>query len=470
MEADTADTRPQAQALPEQLAPGVRRLRPDDHFMILSETDAAPMHIGALIWLEAPPAAGRAGVFERLAAHIEARLPLTPLLVELRQSPEGYDSDVWVDLADLDRSRWLTRVSDPLDEAGVLSFIARRVMQRLDLEQAPFHVDILDGVTDGRVAIYLRAHHAVTDGVGFQTILGLLSDETPPFRGRRDPGALPAPDAWRAMAEARFEAETPLRIEKRARQEAALAKLKSGELAPRAVTPALKLSGPTSTERAYATLSLPLARIKALAQAFGGTINDVFLAVAAAALRRYLLEIDDLPPTPLVINSARSYRRPEHGDFGNRIVALHPHLATTLADPVERLRAIQAAMADERARTAYDEAMLDAPEKPFGARDRREKFASRTSGGGQVLPGNVTLSNVPGPPGERSMAGLRVLGNYPAPLLGSGGRFFNITSRRNGEMLDMGLMADPTKIADVDRMRRYVVEALEEYEALKPGA
>ena len=82
-----------------KLAQGVLRLRPDDHFMVLSETDAAPMHIGALIWLEPPPAAERAGVVERLAAHIEQRLPQTPLLVELREAPEGYDSDVWVDLA-----------------------------------------------------------------------------------------------------------------------------------------------------------------------------------------------------------------------------------------------------------------------------------------------------------------------------------------------------------------------------------
>ena len=37
-----------------------------------------------------------------------------------------------------------------------------------------------------------------------------------------------------------------------------------------------------------------------------------------------------------MINSARSYRRPEHGEFGNRIVALHPHLATHLADPLAR--------------------------------------------------------------------------------------------------------------------------------------
>ena len=65
------------------------------------------------------------------------------------------------------------------------------------------------------------------------------------------------------------------------------------------------MSGPTSNERAFATL----------------------------------IAIDDLPKTPVVINSARSYRQNDHAPFGNRIVALHPHLATHLADPIARLRA-----------------------------------------------------------------------------------------------------------------------------------
>ena len=203
-----------------------------------------------------------------------------------------------------------------------------------------------------------------------------------------------------------------------------------------------------------------------VSKALGVTINDLFLALASMALRRYLIEIDDLPEGPIVVNSARSYRRPEHGDFDNRLVALHPHLATDIADPIERLAAIQAAMADERGRTAYDEALLDAPEKPFGARDRRAKFAARTVGGAAVLPGNVTLSNVPDPGGERSFAGFRQLANYPTPLLASG-RFLNITSRRNGDRLDLGVMADLTKIVDLEGLVGFLPEALAQYEA--PG-
>jgi hypothetical protein len=205
--------------------------------------------------------------------------------------------------------------------------------------------------------------------------------------------------------------------------------------------------------------------MKSLGAALGGTVNDIFLAIASTALRRFLIGIDDLPDTPIVVNSARSYRRPEHGLFGNRIVAQHPHLATHLADPLARLRAIQESMALERIRFPLDEAMLGADEKPYGARDRRLKFAARAADGRALLPGNITLSNVPGPPERLRYAGYAQIANYPVPILGNG-RFLNITSRRNGDMLDMGVMADPTKIGNVGVIVEYLADALSEYGAL----
>jgi diacylglycerol O-acyltransferase len=449
------------------LGPGVRRLRPDDHFMILVDTDATPMHIGALQYLEAPRGE-RAGLADRIRRQIAERLGHTPLMAVLRQSPDGYDSDVWLDVAEVDLDYHVQVNSDPLDEAGVRAFIAERAMERLDLALPPFRVVVLDNLEDDRAAVFLRVHHSVTDGVGFQTILGQLSDETAPFGGVRHAGRLPSPEAWRAAADGRFAAEEPLRQAKRAQIDEALAVLKSGDLPPRAKTPVLKLSGPTSTQRAYATLWLPLERVRAVGKALGGTVNDIFLALGSAAIRRRLIELDDLPDDPIVLNSARSYRRPEHGDFGNRIGSIHPHLATHLADPLARLRAIQQSMAEERARSLIEEKLLDAPEKPYGARDRRARFADRTSGGAAVLPGNVTLSNVPGPADDRWFAGLRQLANYPTPMLGNG-RFLNITLRRNGPNLDVGVMADPTKLPDVERLGPYLAEALSEYEALAKG-
>ena len=450
---------------PQILAPGVRRLRPADHFMILSETDASPMHVGALILLDVP-ADRQADFAPAIRRQFADRLPATPLLVRLHQSPGGYDSDVWADIAraDLDTLVSVEPHDGAWSEAELYAAVAALNTRRLDLSGPPFSAHLFERLADGGSAIYLKMHHSVADGIGFQSVLGLLSDAAPPVTARFADARLPEPEKWRAKAEARFAAEEALRAEQSARRKEALAALGAFKN-DRAQTPELKLSGPTSDQRRYATISLPVARVKAVGQALGGTVNDIFLTLASSALRQYLVEIDDLPDTPLVVNSARSYRRDEHGPFGNRIVALHPHLATNLADPLDRLRAIQASMAREMQRTVHDEALLDAAEKPFGARDRRAAFAERLAGGKRLLPGNLTLSNVPGPAEARSYAGFRQRHNYPVPIIGSG-RFLNITSRRSGGNLDMGVIADAEKIIDVGRIAALFTAALDELEVL----
>ncbi|WP_283418728.1 wax ester/triacylglycerol synthase domain-containing protein [Sphingopyxis sp. Geo48] len=448
-----------------QLAPGVRRLRPDDHFMILSETDASPMHVGALIILDVPLDAqeGLAAVLRRQLAD---RLPATPLLVRLHEAPDGYDSDVWADIARADLEMLVA--VEPHDgawsEAELYDAVASLNMRRLDLSGPPFAAHVFEQLAAGGSAIYLKVHHSVADGIGFQAILGLLSDAAPPATARFADARLPEPEKWCQRAEARFATEADLRAGQAARRKEALAALEAFK-DDREPTPELKMSGPTSDRRRYTTISMPLARVKAAGAKLDATVNDIFLTLASTALRNYLIEIDDLPATPLVVNSARSYRRDAHGTFGNRIVALHPHLATHLPDPVERLRAIQASMASEMQRTGHDEALLDAAEKPFGARDRRAAFAERMAGGKRLLPGNLTLSNVPGPAEARSYAGFRQLHNYPVPIIGSG-RFLNITSRRSGDNLDMGVIADAAKIADVGRIAALFTAALDELESL----
>lgn len=446
------------------LAPGVTRLRPDDHFMILSETDASPMHVGALLLLEVPEAE-KPELLERLRSQLFERLPATPLLARLVQAPEGYDSDVWVALAAADMTHHVVEETTSTPDMGALyARVAVLNLHRLDLTRPPFMAHLFGGLPGDRAALYLKVHHSVADGIGFQELLRLLSDAAPPQPRRSADAVLPEPEAWRAEAEARFAAQAQTRAAQSAARKQALAAIEAfkGE---RAATPVLKLSGPTSARRSYTAISLPLEPFRGAAKALDATVNDLFLACAATALRDYLIAIDDLPAAPLVVNSARSYRRPEHGRFGNRIVAQHPHLATDLAGPLERLRAIQASMASEMRRTMHDEVLLDALEKPFGARDRRAAFAERTASGGRVLPGNVTLSNVPGPAGERRVAGYRQIHNFPVPIIGSG-RFLNITSRRSGDNLDMGVIADPEKITDTARIAHLFGQAVQGYARL----
>ena len=69
-----------------------------------------------------------------------------------------------------------------------------------------------------------------------------------------------------------------------------------------AATPAPRTSfnDRITPHRRFAFGSLSLDDVKEIKKVFGVTVNDVILALCAAALRRYLEERHELPPDPLV--------------------------------------------------------------------------------------------------------------------------------------------------------------------------
>ena len=460
----------------------MRPVRPADDFMIVAESDDAPMHIGSLQFYDVP-AAEQAGFHARVRAHLERRLPATPLLCVRHPAPLRFDSDVWLDLAACDLDDHVTEVNPgaTMTRQDAYRFVERAVMERLDPQKPPFRIFVMPRLVDasGRAdgsAVFMKVSHGFVDGIGFQSIMRLLTDDSsaPVYTAVARRTERPAPAWWWLLKSAlRFATEIPAeRASEKRRADAlsALAKLKNDPAMKRAKTPALKkLGAVTSNQRAFETLSLPVERFRAIGRQLGGTINDVFLAVGGGALRRFLIEVDDLPELPIVINSARSYRRPEHGEWGNRIVALHPHIGTTIADAVERFRAIQQSMVVELARSPFDEPLVDRAEVPFGPKKRRAALTARVDSGARILPGNIALSNVPGPAERRYLAGYAQIANYPTPILGNG-RFLNVTMRRNADMLDLGIMCDAAKVPDASRIKACLVDALAELEAAAAGA
>jgi diacylglycerol O-acyltransferase len=454
----------------------MRRLRADDDYFIRLETDVTPHHIGALQLYDL---AGRSpnAFCEAVRDHFEKRLPATPLLSRHRHAPFLYDADVWLDLARCDLDEHIERIETdhPLSREELDRLVDEKVVGRLDLSKPPFKVFLIDSVEGDRAAVFMMVHHAVGDGVSFQNIMGLLTDDTPtpvyePAPRSRDERA-PFPLLWLARSALQFRRAAREEAEQEAERARARATFKAFRKDPvneRAPTPELAISQKTSHRRSYASMSLPLGRVKTVAAGVSGTVNDVFLAIGTSALRRHLSDLGDLPDQPLVAVAARSYRKPEHGLFGNRIITLNPALPTHLEDPLERLRAIQASMQIELERARLTEPMISEYDKPFGARKRYEDYAKRTAGGGRMIAGNVTFSNVPGPSKPVYLAGFELLANHPAPILGSG-RFLNITLRRYRDHLDLGLMTDPEQIADVDKLRNELEGALDELEVAARG-
>ena len=103
---------------------------------------------------------------------------------------------------------------------------------------------------------------------------------------------------------------------------------------------------------------MAIADLRAVKDAHGVTLNDVFLAMVAGGLRRYLEDRGELPGGELTVTIPAATRSPEEARaWGNRMTTLMVGLATDIEDPVERLTTI--AHRTKAARAARDQRGAD---------------------------------------------------------------------------------------------------------------
>ena len=238
---------------------------------------------------------------------------------------------------------------------------------------------------------------------------------------------------------------------------------------PDLTAPKTVFNGRVSPHRRFVFGQLPLSEFKAAKNNHGATVNDVVVSVCAGAVRRWLIEHDDLPETPLVAQVPVSVRTGEQfGTYGNRILLMAAPLYTDEPDPVERLRKTHDALSEmkDRHKALPAELLQDAnnfiPPAVF-ARAARLTFGFSTSRPGRPT-WNLVISNVPGPQFPLYMAGARLEANYPVSVI-TDGMGLNITVMSYMGHMDFGIVADRDQMPDVEVLMGYLREELE---ALEP--
>jgi WS/DGAT/MGAT family acyltransferase len=225
--------------------------------------------------------------------------------------------------------------------------------------------------------------------------------------------------------------------------------------------PDLPINRVISAQRRFAWTETPLSEAGALRRAFGATLNDVVIAVAAGAMRSWLLGRGELPRVPLVGQIPVSTRGPEErGSFGNRVTAMYVAVHSEIEDPLERVRATQRATAaakqeleDTRGARLSDWLELF---PPFASRLVFSRLPTWMKRHGRASAANLTISNVPGPReilwyGGSPLAGFASVG----PVLEGIG--LNLTVWSYVDRLAWGVIAcrdavpDPWEIADAIR-------------------
>jgi WS/DGAT/MGAT family acyltransferase len=472
----------------------MRRLTSLDAFFLATEDHRTVANVSALVILERKRANGRRLTRHAVTSLFAQRLHLLPpLRWQLAEVPFGVAHPSWVDgEVDLDFHIRESAVAAPGDDAALAEQVARLAAEPMNRTRPLWEAHLIHGLSDDRVALLLKLHHAAVDGVSGGDILSILLDDAP--QGRDVPPATPVraeavpnrlnmlmrgvadiPRQQLAAVGAARPTLTHLDSVATIRSLPGVAAVagwagrltpgRHSDSAPSPVAPRTAFNARITPHRRLALVSLPLADVVAVKEAHGATVNDVVVALCAGALRSWLTDKAELPDERLLAMVPISVREPdERGTFGNKVATMVVPLPTDVAEPVGRIRACREALvyAKQRHRAEPPNLMQHAndlvPPVVFGPAMRTVlRLASAQS----VSPAaNVIISNVPGPRKPLYCAGSRVLANYPVSTIVDG-MALNFTLLSYLDNLHVGLTVDGSLVPDVDVLAQALREELD---------
>ena len=454
------------------------------------ETPETPMHVGSLMLFELPD--GYKGDFyEDVKAMIGKRLHVAPILGrKLAPMPFELSEPVWIDDDDIDLEYHVRSLS--LRRPGTLEqlnqLVARLHSSLLDRSRPLWEMYVVEGLQNGQVGFYLKAHHSGVDGKAGVEMAKVLFDATPKMREVPPPRRKRGTDNYQLgvteMLQAALKNSTaqyrklatllPTAARALATAGKVLASQRTGEGERKLIlglAPKTLFNDSITNQRSYTTMTLPLAELKALGTRVGGTVNTIVMAMCAGALRRFLKERGELPDKPLIAAVPVSLRAAGNDAMNNQVSMVRVDLATDIGDVAERFKAIHASSEAAKAVVRELKPVLGADLPLTGAPWILSSLASlygRSKLARQLPPvANVLISNVPGPGMTLYMAGARMMNYYPVsiPAQGMG---LNITVHSYAGLLEFGLTACRRVVsqAESNELIEHLQTALKEIEAL----
>ncbi|MGH2950252.1 MAG: WS/DGAT/MGAT family O-acyltransferase, partial [Solirubrobacteraceae bacterium] len=438
--------------------PNPDRLSGLDASFLALERAGAHMHVGSVLVFE-----GDAPPYEEFAEQIESRLHLVPRYRQkLAFPPLAQARPVWVDDPHFNAGYHVrhTALPAPASEHELRRLAGRVFSQQLDRSKPLWEIWLVERVGENRFALVCKTHHALVDGISGVDIMTVLFDleADPPEREPAPPWyPRPEPSGATLLADALMErASAPLDAARAAAaavsDPGAVVRTLGGVASMAAAgiggAPPSPLNTRIGAHRRFAWVAADLDRFKAIKGAVGGTVNDVVLTVVTGALRAHLLrrgrDPEGIELKAMVPISVRA--ETERGALGNKVSAIYAPLPVGLADPLQRFRAVHAAIGDLKgsgqavgAETLTRLAGFAAPTVLDQAArlQTRQRFF------------NVTVTNVPGPQFPLFMLGRRLHAFYPkVPLVLNTALGIAIMSY-DGRVF-FGLLGDYDAMADLD--------------------
>ncbi|NDZ97620.1 DUF1298 domain-containing protein [Streptomyces sp. SID6673] len=356
----------------------------------------------------------------------------------------------------------------------LLSACEQLAMTALDPARPPWEGTLIEGLPDGRSAYFLKAHHALTDGLG--AILGLAqlhSTSRDPIPGKPQPPS-PEPVSISALDVVGRQLgeevqRLPHRVDTAMRGMRALTRptkalsdvLRYGRSVPRVAglvsPPGSPLLAARSISWRFSAFEVPFADLKAAGATARASVNDVYLAGLIGGFRLYHEKLGQ-PVDAIPVAIPISVRRPEDPAGGNRIAVGRMAGPVGIADPFERVLTIR-----EQVRAARTEPAVDIF-NTLGSVLAWLPGQVLAQFSGATTQNDLQASNVPGIPWDTYVAGAKVERMFPfGPLPGCAVMATMIT--HNGTAC-LGLNHDAASITEPELFADCLVDGFNEVIAL----
>lgn len=460
----------------------------DASFLAL-ESPTSHMHVaGVAIFDSAPLKADTGGIdIDSIRAHIRSKLRYIP---RYRQRLDWVPFDrrpVWIDddRFDFDYHVRHTSLPRPGSEEQLKELAGRIVSTKLDRARPLWELWVVEGMSGDRFAIIAKIHHCMIDGVSgvdlTTILLNVVPDGTIEDADDWVPRPSPTPTQLAVAETARFTRRVidgltnfgemvrdGKLITDRAvnRSAAAVNSLRSGWLTPSVRTPINPDLGPN---RRFDWTDMPLDDIKQIKNALGGSVNDVILAIAAGAVRKFLIENRDYDPSRSdfrVMNPVSTRSNDQRGQMGNQVAMWLIELPIGEPDAMARYESIKKTTLNLK---KTDQALGAATivELSSGTPITLLSLANRVVGS-KIRPFNMTVTNIPGPQFPMYLLESQMIGNYPmVPLWsqhGMGVALFSYNKR-----LLWGIQADYDTLPDSNAFVSALHSAFRELSELAAG-
>lgn len=456
----------------------IRQLTPNELLFIGGELPNVYQHSAGLIMLDSH---GRSDFgFESFKQYLEERLEHVPHFHwKLHDVPWGLDMPYWVQDEEFSYDHHIRRIAvpSPGDRKALSELCSYLYCRHLDHNRPLWETWFIEGLPDGQFALFHKLHHALMDGQGAIKLGEIVCDFEPDAKPKSiDPQiseALPGevPSQWQISVNL---AKRYSRIPFQASREIYALVIpgirkrfsRKEQEVTRPTLPIAHFNADISADRGFVFGSVPLAAIKSVKDHFEVTVNDVVLALVAGSLRNYLQRLNSLPKDSLRSAIGVSLRQDGDSDLGNKVTMANVTLATCMADPLERLRAIaeDSNKVKERARRGgkgFFELVQVLP--PILV-----KLMMSMAPTDQVITlggANLVVSNARGSSRPMYTAGVRQSASYPMAILARG-IGLNITCVSYADNIDFGITIEPSMFPDPWDLIEGLNVTLQEYLAL----